>query len=155
MCRHVIVLPLLHLPLLEKGVIELRNGRICVRHNLSDILKAPPRDDVVEADGGTFMGVNGILQKEVPAIVANITIHNQTTTNHKKILTQVHSLVETFVSLRDNYILNVLHKLKLHEEVKAVHVLYTWDRSHLQIAPPNREVPTLTPRIDAMKYKGD
>ena len=66
MCRHVIVPPLLHLPLLEKGIIELRNGKICVRHNLSDILKAPPRDNVVEADGGAFLGGDEILQKEVP-----------------------------------------------------------------------------------------
>ena len=43
--------------LLEKGVIELRNVNICVKHNLSDLLKPPPRDDVVEADGGNFMGV--------------------------------------------------------------------------------------------------
>ena len=58
------VLPLLlHLYLLEKRIIELRNGKICVIHNLSDLLKAPPRDDMVEADGGAFMGGNGILQK--------------------------------------------------------------------------------------------
>ena len=91
MCCRVLVPPLLHLPLLEKGIIELRNGKICVRHKLSDLLKAPPRDDVVEADGGAFLGGNGILQKEAPDRVANITSHNQTTTNHTKILTQVHS----------------------------------------------------------------
>ena len=63
MCYHVLVPPLLHMPMSEKGIIELRNGNICVRHNLSDILKAPPSDDVVEADGGAFIGGNGILQK--------------------------------------------------------------------------------------------
>ena len=87
--------------------------------------------------------------------MANITSHNQTTTNHTKILTQVHIWIETFVSLRYDYILNIIHKVKLHEEVKAGHVLYPWDRSHLQLGPPNREVPTLTPSIDAMKYKGE
>ena len=71
-----------------------------VRHNLSDILKAPPRDDVVEVDGGAFLGGNGVLQKEVPDRVVNITSHNKKTTNHRKILTQVHILVEMFVSLR-------------------------------------------------------
>ena len=61
MCRHVLVLSLLYLNLLGKGIIELRNGNICVRHNLSDLLKAPSRDNVVEADGGAFMGGNVIL----------------------------------------------------------------------------------------------
>ena len=91
----------------------------------------------------------------VPDIVANIKIHNQTTTNHVKILTQVHISVEIFVSLRDDYILNVLHEIKLHEEVEAAHVVYTWDRIHLQPGPTNREVPTLTPSIGAMKSKGE
>ena len=77
--------------MLEKGIIELSNIKICVRHNLSDLLKAPLRDDVVEADGGAFLGGNEILQKEVPDRVANIISHNQTTTNYTKILTQVHS----------------------------------------------------------------
>ena len=71
-------------------LIELNIGNIYVRHNLSDLIKAPPRDDVVEADGGAFLGGKGILQKEVPDRVANITIHNQMTTNHTKIITQVH-----------------------------------------------------------------
>ena len=75
----------------RKVIIELRNGKIFVRHNLSDIPKAPPRDYVVEADGGAFLGGNDILQKEVPDRVVNITSHNQTTTSHTKILTQVHS----------------------------------------------------------------
>ena len=52
MCYHVLVTPLLHLPMLEKVIIELRNGNIFVRQKLSDLLKAPPRDDVVEAAGG-------------------------------------------------------------------------------------------------------
>ena len=82
--------PLLHLPLLETGIIELSNGNICVRHNLIDIIKEPPIDDVVEADGGAFMGGNGIIKKEVPDRVTNITIHNQTKTNHTQKLTQVH-----------------------------------------------------------------
>ena len=90
MCRHILVPPLLNLPLLEKGIIELRNGKICVRHNMSDLLKVPPRDDVVEAYGIYFLGGNVIIQKEVPDRVANITIHNQTTTNHTKIINQVH-----------------------------------------------------------------
>ena len=63
MCRHVIVPPLLHLTHLEKGIIEIRNGNICVGHNLSDLIKAPPGDDVVESDKGAFLGSNGILQK--------------------------------------------------------------------------------------------
>ena len=63
--------------------------------------------------------------------MANITSHNQTKTNHTKIITQVHSLVENFVRLRDDYILNVLHEVQLHEEVEAGHVLYPWYRSHL------------------------
>ena len=74
-----------------RGIIELRNGKICVRHNLSDLLKAPPRYDVVEADGGVFLGGNDILQKEVSDRVAKITSHNQTTTNHTKLINQVHS----------------------------------------------------------------
>ena len=74
----------------KKWIIELRNGKIFVRLNLSDILKSPPRDDVVEADGGAFIGGNGILHKEVPARVANITSHNQMTKNHTQISTQVH-----------------------------------------------------------------
>ena len=76
MCCHVIVPLLLHLPLLEKGIIEIKNGKICVRYNLSDLIKAPPRDDVVEADGGAFLGGNGILKKEVSDRVANTTSHN-------------------------------------------------------------------------------
>ena len=59
-----------------------------------------------------------------------------------------------FVSLRDEYILNVLHEVKLHKEIFSVHVIYPWVWSNLQIGPPNREVPTLIPRIDAMKSKG-
>ena len=55
----------------------------------------------------------------------------------------------------DDYILNVIHELQLHEKVEAVFVLYPWDWSHLQLVPPNREVPTLTPRINTMKYKGE
>ena len=57
MCCHVLVPPLLYLPLLEKGIIELVNGENFIRHNMGDILKAPPRYDVVEADGGLFPGV--------------------------------------------------------------------------------------------------
>ena len=119
-------------------LIEVRNGKICVRYNLSDLLKAPPRNDVVESDGDAFLGGNGVLQKEVPNRVANITIHNQTTSNHTKILTQVHSWVEKFVSIRYDYILNVLHEVQLHEEFEAGHVLYHWYWSHLQLGPPNR-----------------
>ena len=78
------------MPLLEKWIIKLRNGKIFVSHNLSDLLQEPPRDDVVEGDGGTFLKGNGVLQKEVPDIMANITSHNQTATNHMKTLTQVH-----------------------------------------------------------------
>ena len=84
MCRHILVTPLLHLTLLEKGTIEIRNGNICVRHILSDLLKATPRDDVVEADGGAFLGGNEILQKGESDRVDKIKSHNQTTTNHKK-----------------------------------------------------------------------
>ena len=73
--------------MLEKGIIELSNLRIGVRPNLSDIIKTPPRDDVVKADGGAFIGGNGILQKDVPDKVANITSHNQTKTNHTEITT--------------------------------------------------------------------
>ena len=76
MCCHVIFPPL---------------GNVFVRNNLSDLLKAPPRDDVVEADWGSFLGGNGVIQKEVPDRVFNITSHNQMTTNHTKILTQFHS----------------------------------------------------------------
>ena len=60
-----------------------------------------------------------------------------------------------FVILRYEYTLNVLNEVQLHEEVEVGHVLYSWDKSHLQLGPPNREVPTLTPSIDAMKYKGE
>ena len=80
----------MHIYMLEKGIIELSHGKICVRHNLSDLLKDSPRDDMVEAYGVAFLGVNGVLQKEVPDRVANRTSHNQTTNNHTKILTQVH-----------------------------------------------------------------
>ena len=71
-------------------LIELRNGNISIKHNLSDLIKAPPSDDRVEAAGCAFLGGNGILKKEVPDRVDNITSHNQTKTNHTKILTQVH-----------------------------------------------------------------
>ena len=64
MCCHVLVPPLLHIPLLEKGIIELSNGKIFVRRNLSDLLKVTPRDDVVEADGGAFLGVMGYFKKK-------------------------------------------------------------------------------------------
>ena len=47
-----------------KGIIEIRNGQICVRHNLSDILKVPPIDDMVVADGGDFLGGNGIIKNK-------------------------------------------------------------------------------------------
>ena len=87
--------------------------------------------------------------------MANITSHNQMTTNHTKILTQFNRLVENFVSLRYEYILNVLHELQLHEEVEAGHVMYPWDQSHIWHGPPNREVTTMTPKIYAMKYKGE
>ena len=33
--------------------------------------------------------------------------------------------------------------------------MYPWDQSRLQLGPINREVPTLTPRINAMKSKGE
>ena len=49
--------------MLEKGIIELSNGKICVRHNLSNLLKPTSRDDVVEADGDAFLWDNGMLQK--------------------------------------------------------------------------------------------
>ena len=91
MCCHVIVPPLLHLPLLEKRIIEIRNGKIWERHNLSELIKVPPRYDVVDIDGGAFLGGNGMLQKEVPNEVSKITAHNQTATNHTKILTKVYS----------------------------------------------------------------
>ena len=136
-------------------IIEIRNGKICARHNLSDIIKAPPIDELVGAGGGTFLGGDGILQKEVPYRVSNITSHNQTTTNHTKILTQVHILDETFVSLGDEYILNVLHEVQLHEEVEVGNVIYPWYQSHLQLGSPNRGVSTLTPRIDVINYKGN
>ena len=61
--HRVLVTPLLNMPPLEKGIIELMNGNIFVRHKPSDLLKSPPRDDVFEVDDGTFMGGNGILQK--------------------------------------------------------------------------------------------
>ena len=60
-----------------------------------------------------------------------------------------------FFIIRYEYILNILHQVQLHEEVEAGHVLYPWDRSHIQLVPPNRELPTLTPMIDAMKSKGE
>ena len=49
----------------------------------------------------------------------------------------------------------VIHEVQLNEEVKAVHVLYPWVWSHFQLGPPNTEVPTMMPRIDDMKYKGE
>ena len=64
MCFRMLVPTLLNLPMLEKGIIELRNGNIFVRHKTSDLLKAPTRDDVVEADGGAFLGVMGSLKKK-------------------------------------------------------------------------------------------
>ena len=50
---------------------------------------------------------------------------------------------------------SLIHEVQLHEEFEVGNVLYPWVWSHLQIGPPNREVPTPTPRIDAMKSKGD
>ena len=43
----------------KKGIVELRNQNISVRHKLSDLLEAPPRDDAVEEDGGNFLGGRG------------------------------------------------------------------------------------------------
>ena len=60
-----------------------------------------------------------------------------------------------FISLKDEYLVNLLHEVQLREEVEAGHVLYPWYWNHLQLGPPNSEVPTLNPRIDAMKYKGN
>ena len=74
----------------KNHLAELSNGNICVIHNLRDIFKASPRDNVVEVDGCEFLGCNGILQKQVPERVANITSHIQTTTSHTKTLTEVH-----------------------------------------------------------------
>ena len=87
--------------------------------------------------------------------MTNLKIHNQTTNNHAKTLTQFHSLVETFVSIRDDYILNVFHEVRIHREVEAGRVIYPWDRFHFQIGPPNREVCTLAPSIGAMKSNGE
>ena len=78
MFLYVAVPPLLHLVLLEEGVILLRNWMVCVVHGLSDILKFYPRYYVIESDGGTFWGCNGILQKEVFYRVANIAYHDDT-----------------------------------------------------------------------------
>ena len=50
--------------MLEKGIIESRNGKICVRYNMSDLLKAPPRYDAVEVGGGEFIGGTWILPKK-------------------------------------------------------------------------------------------
>ena len=75
---------------LKIQLIELRNGMSCVIHNLSEI-KVPPREDVIKAYGGAFLGGYGILQKDIPERVANITSHYKKTTNPKKILTQFHS----------------------------------------------------------------
>ena len=66
MCCHVLVTPLMHLPLLEKGIIELRNGNICVIHNLSDLLKSLPRDGVVDANEGAFFGGEWYHSKRSP-----------------------------------------------------------------------------------------
>ena len=49
--------------MLENRIIELSTGKIYVRHTLSHLIKAPNRDYVFDADGGAFMGGNGILQK--------------------------------------------------------------------------------------------
>ena len=54
----------------------------------------------------------------------------------------------------DDYILYLLHEVKLYLKFEAGHMLYPWDKSHLQLGPTNREVPTLTPRINSMKSKG-
>ena len=52
-----------------------------------------------------------------------------------------------FLSLGDDYILNVLHEVQLHEEVEAGDVMCPWDQIRLMIGPPNWEVPTMTPMI--------
>ena len=74
-----------------KGIIELINVKIFAIHNMSDLLKAYPINDVVEVDGCAFLGGYGVVKKEVLDIVANITSNNQTKTNHTNILTQFHS----------------------------------------------------------------
>ena len=63
---HILVPPLLYLPILEKWIIELSNLKIYVRHNLSDLLKAPPINYVVEAVGGAFIGVKKDHLKRSP-----------------------------------------------------------------------------------------
>ena len=91
----------------------------------------------------------GSFKTVVPDKVANMSSHNQTTTNHTKIIIQVNR----FVSLRYDHILNALHELQVHEEVESEHVLYHWYQSRLQLGTHNRKVPTLIPSIDEMKAK--
>ena len=61
---HVLVPLLLYLPLLKEGIIELKNSNIFVKHNMVDLLNALPRDDVVEADGVSFLGGDGVLLRK-------------------------------------------------------------------------------------------
>ena len=76
------------MPLLEEGVGILWNHEICVVYGLSDLLKAPLIYDVIESYEGAFWGYNGILQKEFPDRVANVTLHDEMTTNHAEVLTK-------------------------------------------------------------------
>ena len=116
--RHVAVPPLLHMPLLEKGVIILRNWTICVGHGMSDLLKAPPRYDVIEADGGAFLGCNEILQKN--SLTEWPTYHvmmRQQAITCKYSPRTIGGL--RFFGIRYYNILDVIHELKLEEEVQV------------------------------------
>ena len=96
-------------------------------------------------------GSNGIRQKEVPDRVSNIERHDETTTNHVELLTEDHWWIEMFFDIRYYNILYVLHEVQLEEEFQAWHVLDPDVVYRLHICLPNREVPTLKPRDDALK----
>ena len=85
---------------------------------MGDILKEPPRYDVVETDGGNFWGCNEILQKEVPDRVANVARHDNTTTNQTEVLTEDYRRIKTLVGLSDDNIIDILNEVQLAVELQ-------------------------------------
>ena len=55
--------------------------------------------------------------------MSTIACHDKLTKNHAEVLPDTQWVIETFLDLRDYYVLYLLHKVQLAENVKAQHVL--------------------------------
>ena len=79
--------------------------------------------------------------------MANAARHNDTTTNHTEVLTKYHLGIETFVGLGYDNIIDVVNEVNMAEDIKEGHILDPDVGYHLELRIPNREVPTLIPRV--------